>query len=70
MGNCRKSKLRVRLERKEEWSRHTFEVTTGIVVIKETTWSQPNAHVAKKKKHTSNFESQPKKEAETRDQNG
>ena len=28
MGKCCKLKIRLRLERKEEWSRHTFEVAT------------------------------------------
>ena len=44
--------MRLRLDRKKEWSRHTFEVVTGIAVIKETTWSRPNAHVAIRKKRT------------------
>ena len=52
MGNHRKSKIRLRLERKEEWLRHIFEVPTGIAVIKETTWSRPNAYVATTKKST------------------
>ena len=46
-----------------------FEVATGIAVIKETSWSRPNAHVATRKQ-ARNFESQPEREAETRDQNG
>ena len=37
--------MRLRLDRKKEGSRHTFEVATGIAVIKETTWSRPNVHV-------------------------
>ena len=31
------------------WSRHTFEVTTRIVVIKENTWPRPKFHVATRK---------------------
>ena len=34
---------------KKKWSRHTFEVATGIVAIKETTWLQANVHVATRK---------------------
>ena len=30
-------------------SRHTFEVEIGIALIKETTWSQPNDHIAIRK---------------------
>ena len=55
MGNCCKSKIRLRLERKEEWSRHNFEVAIGILVIKETTWSRPNAHVATRKQAHQQF---------------
>ena len=41
--------MRLQLDWKKEWSRHTFEVATGIAVIKETTWSRPNVHVATRK---------------------
>ena len=48
-GSCRKSKMRLQLERKEEWWRHTFEVVTGIVVIKETIRSRPDDHIVTRK---------------------
>ena len=34
---------------RKKWSRHTFEVAIGIVVIKETTWLQANVHVETRK---------------------
>ena len=33
--------MRLLLDKKKGWSRHTFEVATRIAVIKENTWSRP-----------------------------
>ena len=47
--------MRLQLDRKKEWSRHTFEVATEISVIKETTWSRPNAYVMTRKQTDQQF---------------
>ena len=45
MGNCCKSKIRLRLERKEEWSRHAFEVVTQNAVESKTARSKHGTEV-------------------------
>ena len=61
--------MRLRLDRKKEWPRHTFEVTAGIAVIEETTWSQPNTHaVTRKQAGPAIMKSQPEKGTVTKNQ--